>query len=361
MININRNNYEEYFIDYLDGNLSYSDKKIFLLFLEENLDLKEELEMFEEEAFVADEVIYERKENLKKSSLLTSKNENFDELCIAELEGDLSNEESRQFQEFLKEKFDRQKAYGIFQLTKMSPDKSIIYPDKKLLKHTESKLFSKRLAIISVAATILILVAIYLFVPQERNNVNNQMVAESSETLEEESKSEKLDQIQVNNNIEKEKSINHLGKDNKNILSEVKIEEKSLINNKKEKLKDNNNFRNDIARLSPKEVTYNFKPLNNEMLLAKVSIPEIIIEKEPKEEYHTVKTFLASAFNKRVLNKEDKDRIELFDIAQAGVEGINKLTGSNMKLERKLDGKGNPKKTEFNSRLIAFSAPVKKK
>ena len=42
-MNINRNNYELFFIDFYDGNLTDAQKHELDLFLEENSDLKEEL------------------------------------------------------------------------------------------------------------------------------------------------------------------------------------------------------------------------------------------------------------------------------------------------------------------------------
>ena len=76
------------------------------------------------------------------------------------------------------------------------------------------------------------------------------------------------------------------------------------------------------------------------------------------DEYISFRSFLAESVNKKVFKKK-KDKIEMFDIAQAGVEGINKLTGGNMTLERIFDENGNPSKTEFTSRLLAFSTPAK--
>src|SRR5688500_16387313 len=54
---INRNNYEEYLLMYIDGELSSSDKKAVELFLEENPDLKEELELLQQAILQPDEKI----------------------------------------------------------------------------------------------------------------------------------------------------------------------------------------------------------------------------------------------------------------------------------------------------------------
>ena len=67
-MNINRNNYEKYFIDYLEGTLSKDDihdLRVFLLF---NQDLAELLDDIAKIKLTAPSVRYTRKENLKKEA-----------------------------------------------------------------------------------------------------------------------------------------------------------------------------------------------------------------------------------------------------------------------------------------------------
>ena len=80
---------------------------------------------------------------------------------------------------------------------------------------------------------------------------------------------------------------------------------------------------------------------------------------EQDEQVLSLRSFVAQTINKTFFNNK-KDKIEAFDIAQAGVKGINKITGTKMTLERVYDINGNPKETQFTSRLIAFSTTVKK-
>jgi anti-sigma factor RsiW len=62
---INRNNYEEYLLMYLDGELSSSERRSVELFLEENPDLKEELELLQQTILQPEEqVIFAGKEAL---------------------------------------------------------------------------------------------------------------------------------------------------------------------------------------------------------------------------------------------------------------------------------------------------------
>ena len=88
-MNINRNNYEKYFIDYLEGTLSKDDihdLRVFLLF---NQDLAELLDDIAKIKLTAPSVRYTRKENLKKDELHACK----DYYAIAIAENSLSTQD----------------------------------------------------------------------------------------------------------------------------------------------------------------------------------------------------------------------------------------------------------------------------
>jgi len=64
---INRSNYEVWFIDYADGQLSPDQVAEMLLFLEENPDLKNEFSLFEQVTLPVDTVEFAFKKSLKKN------------------------------------------------------------------------------------------------------------------------------------------------------------------------------------------------------------------------------------------------------------------------------------------------------
>ena len=88
---ITRENYEVFFIDYLDGTLGPSGKAALNDFLDNNPDLRNELDEFEGLLLDPDETEYSWKKELKKeTSEGSSVNaKNFDRYCIAKVEGDL--------------------------------------------------------------------------------------------------------------------------------------------------------------------------------------------------------------------------------------------------------------------------------
>lgn len=359
MININRNNYEEYFLDFHDGQLSPDDEKILLSFLAKNPDLKEEIDRVESNSIIKENksIVFKNKTGLKKTSILGKiTNDNFDELCIAKIEGDLNNKELLKFEEFVKTT-SREKDLKLYELSKLSSDTSIIFNDKAKIKKRERKIFSfnSNYTLISAAASIIILIALYLFIPRKITE-NNELLVQDTHSIKTE-----------NNLIEVKSEVKKAEIENINVIKftnrDIKDESTNQLKESKdiealEKIIIRDNL--EVAGLIPMEITLDVNNPSDIKEVFPVFLEMNLPNKKDADKYMSVKTFLASAFNKNVLNKENKDRIEFFDIAQAGVRGINKITGGNMKLERKLDKNGIPDKTEFNSRLIAFSTPIKK-
>ena len=63
---ITRDNYELYFLDYIEGNLDDNLVDIFIEFLQENPDLKEELQLAGSINIKPESIVFKGKENLYK-------------------------------------------------------------------------------------------------------------------------------------------------------------------------------------------------------------------------------------------------------------------------------------------------------
>lgn len=360
MINISRNNYEKYFLDFQDGKLSPSDEEMLMLFLNENPDLKTELEFLENDSVNAEIFLFENKRGLKKTGILSGLTiDNFDELCIARLEGDLNDKEIAEFNKLIKENTKKQREYRIYELSKTQGDYAVIYKDKAGLKKQGRDLFLKRnYTIISVAASVVILIALYLLLPGETEKVKtNELFVEKIENSEKAKNITVLNDNSKSENLQNKNNIKHSKIESSDNTTKQEVEDNILEEAKEEfVIKENNH----LANILTIDIMINSDSRFKIEDLKPVSIEEIVASDNNKEKYISVKTFLAASFNKRVLKKENKNTIEFFDLAQAGIEGINRLTGSKMSLKRKYDKNGIPDKTEFNSRLIAFSTPIKK-
>ena len=138
---INRNNYEIYFLDYLEGNLNPELKQEMELFLLANPDLKEELDGLEDAVLPDDKIVFQAKQSLKNLTLLKrpERFESDDEFLIAKIEGDLSSDEEMVFNSYIKGNQLLEKEYSLYLLTRLQVDESIVFENKSLLYKHEQK------------------------------------------------------------------------------------------------------------------------------------------------------------------------------------------------------------------------------
>ncbi|HAH25344.1 MAG TPA: hypothetical protein DCL77_16580 [Prolixibacteraceae bacterium] len=128
---ITRDNYEPFFLDYLEGKLKENMIDEFLDFLEQNPDLKEELHLFEDIHLPEEQVVYSGKTHLYKST--AEENTAFELKTIALMEGDLKDEERRSFKTYLADHPELKKESELMAKTRLIADTDIKYPHKKSL------------------------------------------------------------------------------------------------------------------------------------------------------------------------------------------------------------------------------------
>ncbi len=106
-MNINRNNYEEYFLLYADNELSQKEKNEVELFVQENTDLEEEFNMIKLTINIPDEkVSMADKSFLMKNELSSFINENnYEEVFVLYHDNELSEEQKNITEKFVKPEF----------------------------------------------------------------------------------------------------------------------------------------------------------------------------------------------------------------------------------------------------------------
>lgn len=168
-MNITRDNYESFFLDYLEGNLEESMIDQFLDFLERNPDLKEELQLFENIRLPEEPVSFAGKKHLYKSP--ADEKEAFELKTIAWMEGDLKDEERQSFEAYLARHPELKKEAALMESTRLSADTAIRYPDKhKLYKATGTVVMTKWLG--RAAAVLVLLWGISTFFESEQQSVS---------------------------------------------------------------------------------------------------------------------------------------------------------------------------------------------
>src|SRR6056297_2715417 len=135
-MNINRDNYEAYFLDFIEGRLSPDQEEVLRRFLKFNPDLEAELDGMDVLKFKASHVPFPGKNSLKKE--LPGRepevnDANFDMFCIAYIEGDLDEKQQKSFETFLDQHPEKASEFKAFKATILEPD-TVAFPDKNRLK-----------------------------------------------------------------------------------------------------------------------------------------------------------------------------------------------------------------------------------
>ena len=131
-MNINRHNYEEFFLLYVDNELSAAERNAVEVFVQENADLKEELLMLQQTIFNSATVVFENKHTLLKEEI-TPLQENL----LLYIDGELNAAAKLNMQQLLAADAAANKEFIVLQQTKLQADTAIVFPDKKTLYKKE--------------------------------------------------------------------------------------------------------------------------------------------------------------------------------------------------------------------------------
>ncbi len=172
MTAINKNNYEIFFLDYIEGRLNEAQAAALRHFLDANPKLREELEGLEAVRLEPnDEIRFEAKDSLKQPDIISTRqiNEtNYEEFFAAATENDLNALQQADLHDFLEKNPALQKDYETFIKCRLQPDVSIIFADKASLKKAVVVPFFSRPVVyrIAIAASLALLIGLaFLFEP----------------------------------------------------------------------------------------------------------------------------------------------------------------------------------------------------
>lgn len=159
MKKINTHNYEAFFLDYIEGNLNESQVRELKKFLNANPKLQEELHDFEEFTLEPENIIYKHKEELIQNTQAKHFEINdFEYLCIADIENDITKEDKNLLKNKLDENTKRIKDLNLYKKTKLSPDLNISFPRKKQLTRRYLPVGFKVVTSVAAAITATLLV-----------------------------------------------------------------------------------------------------------------------------------------------------------------------------------------------------------
>jgi hypothetical protein len=353
---IDRSNYEIWIIDWLDGNLNDLQISQLNLFLKDNPDIRDEFEELPSLTVEPSSNHYQHKENLKKSLSEISPSQ-FEYISTAYLEGDLSSDQKGELSKIIENDPEKRKIFDTIQKTRLVPQKIVYSYKKRLIRLTLTQKVIRFSAIgLSAAALVAFIVATYITAPSaqitrpvmtSRNNVAEK--DSTPLTIEKAAALKEIPKVQARKQVTPKKELPAIA-----MKEETAPEKEQDIYTKREA----------VTEISLKKIPVRVKSdlamINQSNILITSSLPHVSYDFE--EGRSNVGRFLARTFREKILkDKTTSDTpIRAYEIAEAGVSGLNKLLGWQMALNENKDDNGNLKSVYFNSRILKFNAPVKK-
>jgi hypothetical protein len=306
-------------------------------------------------------VPFNNKEQLKKSPADITKYQ-FEYLCVAYLENDLSPAQKDELKEVIN--LDKEKAidFEIIQKIRLSSVANGYQYKKKLLRRTIAQnVFRLSVIGLSVAAAVTFIITVYLADPVNTFSPGNKTsLVIIPDTIPDNSLSQVLtenkisDQRVLTNHQQIETKAGEIMKNGLIELTSVQIEKMQLDSMKESSYTREASVKK-IAIHSPVMVR---EAISHDKLIAINQALNIPVEEEERSD---IARFISKTFREKVL-KEDAPAdspLKGYEIAEAGVTGINKLLGWDMALNRKSDENGELRSVYFSSKILKFNTPVK--
>ena len=326
---INRNNYEEYFLDYWEKNLDKGKTEMLMLFLSQNIDLEDEFWSFENVLLAPEnDIVINSKSAFKKPEVLDYKDiseSNYQHYFVSYIENQLSTDEISNVNEFLTINPILKKELDLFKKTILKPEVSVFFAAKQSLKKQETVKFDFRKALyysMSAAASVAVLVFVYL--------VLNNSVSQKSQVVRliHEKKVDNYRSVQVINNNERHKTHNYTNK----------IENKQP---KKVVVKTENNYQIDeMTSLQPSIINSNEVEVNFD-IIADMSYSENVLNYiNYVNENADVRFFVKKKLNKENNTDYVRKKFSFWDIAATGVKGYNVFANKKVDFKKETDKDG---------------------
>jgi len=172
---IDRHNYEEFFVLYIDNELTVDQRKQVDLFVKENPDLQEELVMLRQSKLVPDHsVVFEKKEFLMKEEYNSFINmNNYEEWLVLYVDDELNDEEREAVEKFAANYPKVREELILFRQTKLQQE-AVTFNDKESLYRNEKvRVISVQWWKVAAAAILIIAASIsFYFILNNNNNRN---------------------------------------------------------------------------------------------------------------------------------------------------------------------------------------------
>ncbi|MDO9614921.1 MAG: hypothetical protein Q7J86_10420 [Bacteroidota bacterium] len=340
---ITRDNYEPFFLDYLEGNLKETMIDQFLDFLEQNPDLKEELQLFDNIHLPEEQVAFSGKQHLYKTE--HDEKPAFEMKTIAYMEGDLKDDERKSFETFLSAHPELQKEYNLFDKTRLIADTGIKFPQKHKLYRKSGTIIALNWVARAAAVVVLIWGINSLFQPGSQK-VGPSVIPEIA-SVKPQSKPAEIEPEKIIKKTEIAQNTSKVSQ--KPAIAQQKTNNKPAQNSEVETIFQERDL-TEMNEISPILAMLKSETVETQLAVSR----EINVEKINDSRILTIDEFLASRAKK--IGNEGINSVQR--IFRTGLNVASELSGDRIGYNVK-DGKVSS--LEFETRLMAFSIPLEKK
>lgn len=352
-------NYEIWITDYLDGHLSADQTSLLMEFLTENPDISDEIKTVS--GFIVrpdDKYLFPGKNLLRKTPEEMPENQ-FELLCIAALENDITPEQKDELDQIIAQNRNRYETFSFIHKLKLAPPaEKFRYKNKIRKKTIPVKSIRLTVTILGAAATVAFI--LYLSGLQTKISENNFKTATDAGIQKVKEPPEAGNSVTLAYD-----DLKTTGKIKDSFSSEKSIMKENLALNQTE---------NDFTALIPESLITRetvIRPVDFKTDIVPVfEIPAKLCPSYsviPQNNYTGdeepgLRKQIYAFIRGKVLGIEDKpaEKIKAYELAEAGVNGINKLLGWQMAFNEYTDETGDLTAISFSSKLIKFNLPVKK-
>ncbi len=359
---INRHNYEAFLLDLQEGNLSVDDRQRLQDFLLLNPDCMDEILEGEPRLLEPEGVRFPGSDTLKKelpndSSLLTDSN--FDLFSIARIEGDLTGEQEEAHRNMVDANVQKAEMWQEWQKTRMIPE-PVLLKEKAQLYHKKG--YGSRvlwISVVSAAAAIALFIILFRMEPMlPEQGFSQEMLpeAESGQVMDtpDEPEVQKSEPAQVEEQLVREAPDPQVKKSSNPLMFSIK-KERELPAEAKVLIRPKDDMQPRPLRIS--------ENMMKTALIPGEAMPDRI---EPLE-IPLVPIHLSSL---TLAQLAELDSQELFDeytrewdfslwtIANAGLKGINRVTGSDISLMASRDEEGEVSGFQLKSKRFSMTRPL---
>ncbi|MGI5914075.1 MAG: hypothetical protein ACOX5K_05055 [Bacteroidales bacterium] len=362
MRNPDRNNYEIWIIDWIEGNLGEAEEARLMAFLEKNPDIKEEADLLLKTRITAVDLQMSNKELLKKDIADLDMSQ-IDLLSVSYLENDISAEQSAELQKCIETNSEAKERFSRIQKLKLKPTGEQFKNKRSLKRIGLPGKISRIVTVTAAAAAILIFVLLYpislrepkvqeTFLSENQDtNVPPAAPSEALKTIGAPTTTAEIDEATDNESSE--------------VLSKMvaEAETEPLANVRTEIISDT--YIVYEYGIPPIEIDLGQTLAANIMAAESGNLRQSYTAKPkmdyPYDERGPVEKLVVRLFRKKVLNEEIPSNYPIrgYEYAEAWIATLNKVWETEMALTKNTNEDGEVESVNFTAGLIKFNAKVR--